>query len=184
MFEAEPREFPSPFAPPVPAEPPVRPPQPVVAPLSQTGESAGVRTGRRRAGAAGDRTNPLDRVARAIAAVPAFFRMITTLAALPPEKLAEAVASWEFWWTYLTPGERGIVIKAFEGRLPDREVAPLAGVARETLLRDERYRDFKQGIPDRPAAPAEKRRRVKGVLRPVNGPGFGHPDRHDPADDR
>lgn len=168
----EPYEFPSPFVPRPPEDSPVAPPKPAVSTISPTNGYAAP-PGRQ----AGGRKASLDRILAALAADPAFLRMIAALAALPPEKRADAVASWDFWWNYLAGIERGRVVKGYRDDLYDHEVAALAGIERETLGRDDGYKDFKRRLSARSPG-AAKRRRVRGVLRRIDMAGMGDPDRH------
>lgn len=102
--------------------------------------------------------------------------MIGELAALPPEKRAGAVASWDFWWRHLTGVERGKVIKVHCDDLYDHQVAALAGVDRETLGRDDRYMAFKRRISAMSPGVAKYRGRVR---RRIDAAGAYNPDQPD-----
>jgi hypothetical protein len=194
----EPQEFPSPLAPPTPSNPPVALPKPVVATFSGSdGDLASAPAQPPAPDTTADSIPPerlwpdrhsakrdtrLDLVIEAFAADPSFFAFVARLAAKPQGRRDDAVRTCRFWLNNLTAVERGKVVKWHKQGLPDREIAALAGTARETLVRDDGYKAFKHGIPDTPQTPAAKfRGRVRSRIEPTPK-SYGVDDEGDPED--
>jgi len=118
---------------------------------------------------------PLELVVAAIAEGPSIFDLLAKLVAWPRGKQDHAARSCDLWLNYFTGIERGCFIK---GRLPelcDHEVAALALVARETLVKDQGYQGIKRFHASHPLASSGKYRgRRRQPIEPLpDGEAFG-----------
>jgi hypothetical protein len=178
------KEFPSPFAPSTPGVLPITQPKPVVSSFSGSGDDQVVTVAQPAVTATGDHSippkrlslkrspakkkTPLDRIVTAITNDPSLFAFVAGLAAKPQGKRIGGDCACPFWQNYLTGIERAKVIKATLSELRDEDVAELAGVARETLVRNREYRRVKQFVEAHPPASSGKYRgRTRRPIEPL-----------------
>lgn len=99
-------------------------------------------------------------VQTALNADPAFRSIVEMVVEMSPRDRDTFRRSIRFWWGYLTGTERGMVIKAHRGELLDEEVAEVAGVARETLVKSDRFQNLKRLLSAKPLVTVKRRGRT------------------------